>query len=403
MPTTRPLKILLVEDNEFDLELILRELKTSGLVHQARAVDTLEQFDFEFKEFQPDIILCDFSMPGFDAFAVLSRVTASGLDIPVIIITGTLSDETAVECLKRGAADYLLKDKIIRLRSSIERALELRDSKTERQRILSRLSENEEQLRTITNVLPALLLYITPTLQIQFTNRTSELWLDSEQSAFIGNSVAKMLGDEFARRFVDEMPLLMQGVPVSFETFLPTVSGSKFVNTTITPDPGKSRGIKGFVCLITDISERKRYEQELLAARSAADSANKSKSLFLANMSHEMRTPLSAMMGFAELLLSKNESASDRTLWAEKIHKNCERLKNMIDEILDLSKIEAGKTQIEKSIFPVADVIAQVQSLLGPIAKEKGIQLVFSVKGKIPERICSDQTKLRHVLTNIIG
>jgi signal transduction histidine kinase/CheY-like chemotaxis protein len=404
MTPSQPLKVLLVEDNEFDLELIVRQLKTSGLVHQRQAVDTLDAFDREFENFRPDIVLCDFSLPGFDAFAILDRVAKSAREVPVIIVTGTLSDEIAVECLKRGAADYLLKGKIVRLRSAIERTLELRTSKAERQDILNRLSESEGQLRTITNILPALLLYVSPELKLSFSNKTIESWLKIDRPNLVGLSISEVLGTEIHDRIAAERPRLLSGTPLTFETFLKSGGTEpKFVAVTVNPDFGRDGVVRGFVCLVTDLSERKAYEQELEAAKAAADTANHAKSLFLANMSHEMRTPLSAMMGFSELLLSKSESAVDRTSWLEKIHKNCTRLKNMIDEILDLSKIEAGKVQVEKTAFPIADLLAQAQSLLAPLAKEKNLELRFKVEGQIPEILNTDQTKLRHIFTNIIG
>ncbi|MES2854419.1 MAG: response regulator, partial [Bdellovibrionota bacterium] len=322
----------------------------------------------------------------------------------VIIVTGTLSDETAVECLKHGAADYLLKGKIIRLRSAIERALELKTSKIERQHILLRLSESEEQLRTITNVLPALLLYASPDLHLEFANKTVETWLNLDRSEIYGRSIAEIFGQEISSKITAELPRMKSGLPVSFEMYLKgTPIEPKFVAVTVNPEFGRDRAIRGFVFLITDLTERRRYEQELEAAKAAADAANQAKSLFLANMSHEMRTPLSAMMGFSELLLAHSESPKDRTTWLEKINKNCQRLKNMIDEILDLSKIEAGKVQVERATFATADIVAQVQSMLAPLAKDKNISLAFKVVGKVPLRLNTDQTKLRHILTNIVG
>jgi signal transduction histidine kinase len=286
MSTDAELKILLVEDNEFDLDLTLAELKRSGLKFQARSVDQLPLFEKELRSFKPEIVISDFSLPGFNAFEVLATVQNWDKEVPVIVVTGALDDETAVECLKRGAADYLLKGKIIRLRSSIERALELRNSKLETLRYQRDLMESIDKLKS---------------------------------------------------------------------------------------------------------------------AKNAADIANKAKSLFLANMSHEMRTPLSAMTGFSELLLAGEGTDEERRVWTEKIHKNCERLRGMIDEILDLSKVEAGKVQLDKHTFKINEMMAQVQSLLNPQAIDKNLKIDYSVDGKIPAQIYSDPIKLRHVLTNIIG
>lgn len=398
-----PLKILLVEDNEADRDLLLRQLKTSGLNSVQECVDSLGDFEKKYHDFKPDLILCDFALPGFDAFSVLAKLSEYDSDVPLIVVTGTLSDETAVECLKKGAVDYLLKDKIVRLPSAIESALNLRNSRRQNFWMQRRLSDNEKQLRTVTDMLHALLIYIDSDMHITFCNRVCKSWLHRNPETAIGCLLVEVLGDSIQQAIQERMSQLHRGRSVEFESELAEGEATpKIVNVNLNPEIENGK-LKGVVCLFTDISERKSYERELQIAKKAADAANQAKSLFLANVSHEMRTPLSAMMGFAEMLLNPSRSFEEAELWTEKIRTNCRHLKDMIDEILDLSKIEAGKVQIDKTLFPLADVIADVQSILLPLAKEKKINLIFKIDGSIPERVHTDQTKLRHILTNIIG
>lgn len=401
---TSALRILIVEDNELDRELVIRELKKSGDGYSISSAEDRESFHQELSTFQPDLVLCDFSLPGFNALEALDYIGMNSPQTPVIIVTGTLTDETAVECLKRGAMDYVLKDKILRLIPAIRRAMELKNSKRDRLEFEERLRHSETQLRTITDVLPALLGYVTTNLTLTFSNKTYEKWFAKEREQLNESCLTEMFGPPIANRMRESVSNLARGEEVSFEATLTTSSPPRFVSVSLTPDLNSKRNeMHGFVVLITDLTERKTYEEELEAARAASEAANAAKSQFLANMSHEMRTPLSAMLGFAELILAPGQPADEKPRWAEKIVKNCQRLRVMIDEILDLSKVEAGKMQIEKTEFNVTDLVAQLQSMLSALATDKKIGLKFEVDGWVPTRIFTDQVKLRHILINIIG
>lgn len=119
----RTLRVLLVEDNAADAELLVRELRRNGFDPQWKRVETEAAFLAELDEL-PDIILSDYSMPAFSGLRAAELLLASGLNIPFILISGTVGEEVAVEAMKHGATDYLLKDRIARLGAAVERALE---------------------------------------------------------------------------------------------------------------------------------------------------------------------------------------------------------------------------------------------------------------------------------------
>lgn len=136
MPTN--FTLLLVEDNPHDAELVLETLRGAGLDPHCRQVDTREDYLRELNS-SPDIILSDFSLPQFDGKAALELLKASGLDIPFIIVSGCIGEEMAVECMKAGAADYLLKDRLGRLPHAVSQALE-------RKRLLEEKRQAEQRL-----------------------------------------------------------------------------------------------------------------------------------------------------------------------------------------------------------------------------------------------------------------
>src|SRR5258706_5617553 len=119
-----PIRILLAEDVSVEAELDLRELKRAGLRVTHRVVDTEEDFRRELAEFQPDVILSDFSMPRFDGMSALLITRELYPDIPFIFVSGTIGEEYAIRALKNGATDYVLKTNLVRLPAAVERALQ---------------------------------------------------------------------------------------------------------------------------------------------------------------------------------------------------------------------------------------------------------------------------------------
>jgi signal transduction histidine kinase/DNA-binding response OmpR family regulator len=149
--------------------------------------------------------------------------------------------------------------------------------------------------------------------------------------------------------------------------------------------------------------QRGQVEEQLKLTRDAAETANRFKSLFFANISHEIRTPLTAINGFAELLMSPERTEAERLADARIIRRNGEHLLSLINDILDLSKIEAGKMSVEEILCNPAGIVGEVVSLLRHRAAEKDLTLDVAFEGQIPKMIRTDPTRLRQVLINLIS
>lgn len=149
--------------------------------------------------------------------------------------------------------------------------------------------------------------------------------------------------------------------------------------------------------------ERAQLYKSLAEMKNAADAANQAKTNFLANVSHEIRTPIGAIIGFSELLLTSNQSQQDRLAWGAKIRNNSNHLLRLIDDILDLSKVEAGKLSIEINRVDLKKLLSDVYSAAKERASEKTIKLEFNLAQPMPRYIFSDETRLAQILINIVG
>lgn len=293
---------------------------------------------------------------------------------------------------------------ITEFRKAAERTRSLNEELEKRvqERTLA-LQEREAQLRIITNAMPVMVAQVDKHERFLFANNFFCDWFHRSQDEIMRETFEDILGSE---RYPDNKPYIdraLAGETVTYERNSHSGDRQAILNITFVPEFDSQNLVEGFIVVAADVSSYKKIEAELKMAKEEAEVANETKSAFLANMSHEIRTPLGAVIGFSELMADENMSTSERANTIEVIKRNGRLLSTIINDILDLSKVEAGKMEIERVPVKLMETVNDIAVLLNLEASGKGIQLNVSSEGKIPGTVATDPTRLRQILFNIVG
>jgi two-component system sensor histidine kinase/response regulator len=288
---------------------------------------------------------------------------------------------------------------------------------TEHKQLEEGLRASERQLAQIIDMLPDATFIINNEGIVTAWNRAAELMLGVEAADIIGKGNYAYAVPFYGERrpilidlvFLPENELLQDayshvrktGDTIFAETYVVLNGGrSTWVAASATLLRDANGNAIGAIETIRDLTERKRIEDDLAAAREAAERASRAKADFLANMSHEIRTPMNAIIGMSHLALQTELSPKQHN-YIKKTHRAAENLLGIINEILDFSKIEAGKLSMEEADFLLEDVLDHLANLLGIRTEEKGLELLFKIAPDIPTALIGDPLRLGQILINL--
>ncbi|HEX8236860.1 MAG TPA: ATP-binding protein [Abditibacteriaceae bacterium] len=437
-----PVNILLVDDrpeNLLALEAILEPLG-QNLVRAHSGQEALKHLlreDFA-------VILLDVQMPGIDGFetAALIKERDRTRHIPIIFVTAISKDERYIfQGYSAGAVDYIskpfnpdiLKSKVsvfvelfkkneqvkrqaglLRLSEQREKERELEELERElERRHMAEIAESERRLArfkaTLDATLDCVFIFDDQTLKFSYVNQGAvkqfgysceefldmtplDLEPDFEEQTF-RQMVAPLIAGEQASLTFQQAARRKDNSDLPVEVFLQYVS----------PQGNDSR----FVAIMRDITERKRMEDSLILAKEQAERANLAKSEFISSISHELRTPLNAIIGFSKLLLNPRVGPlnEDQDLYVRDIVQSAEHLLQLINEILDLSKIEAGKLDLEVSAFSLIEVLDHSLTIVREKAKQKNLTITTNYSAKVQDLppITADQRKVKQIMYNLLS
>ena len=262
--------------------------------------------------------------------------------------------------------------------------------------------QHERQLQLITDALPVLISYVDTQQRYVFNNLAYERWFGQPRDSLRGRQVREVIGEVAFQTAAPNIVRALAGEAVGYDGELALRDGQRMIRAEYVPDLNEQGEARGYVSLKYDVTEERRLSRSLAEAKIAAEQANLAKSDFLANMSHEIRTPLTSILGYGELLQT-HTTDPDNLACIDAIRRNGKYLIEIINDILDLSKIEAGMLHTELVRVAPGGVLRDVVDSLRVRAAEKGLTLDVSHEGPLPATIESDPTRLRQILLNLLS
>lgn len=401
---TNRIKILFVEDIQEDAEMAQWEIRKE-MEFDYLLVDTEEKFREALSSFSPEIIISDYSMPGFDGMTALNIAREKVPDTPFVVLTGSMNEETAVACMKAGATDYVIKEQITRLPFAVREALEKFKEKMERKKLMQKLKDSEMHYRTsFEESRDAILILTEEGKIIDFNSRMVEL-SDYKHKEFISLKVSDLLPGFCAESvFQGNSNSGKNEASPYFETYVKT-RRRKVIPVEISFSLLHNYSDKSTVIQanIRDITERKKAENELLIALERAKEADRLKTAFLANMSHEIRTPMNGIMGFISLICRPGVDEQKRKDYANVIHKSSKRLLGTINDMIDIAKIEAGQVKVVFNRAGLNSLLYDIRDFFSAEAGEKGLSLkLYTELSDEDSFLATDSEKLYAILANLV-
>lgn len=335
------------------------------------------------------VVIADYIMPNMKGDELLQRIQRISQDTLKIMLTGQATLEGVTRAVN--AADlYHFIAKPWNNQQLVEVVRQaIADYDRERQQ--------EDRIRALLDAVPDLILLIgADGLILDCHGPTEGLFVPPPQA--IGKRLPEVLPEAVAELTSAKMQeSLATGGVVVYEYRLPTDGKPRDYEARLTVC-----GVDAFMAVVRDISRRKQAEETLTRAKDAADAANQAKSQFLAAMSHEIRSPMTAILGFSELLETSDLAPHEQHQFLDLIRSNGEALLALINDILDLSRIEAGRLELVKTTCSLSQLTKDVLAVAGMRAAAKGLNLEFISQHPLPEQIQTDPARVRQILVNLL-
>ncbi len=446
----KPIQLLIIEDNEGDAILEVNAIEDGGYDVFYERVDNPDSLREALNSRAWDCIISDYALPLFTGIDALDICKESGTDIPFILVSGAIGEETAVAAMKAGAHDYIMKSNMKLLVPAIDH--ELGDAENRRQKKVAEEAIRFERLllRTLIDNLPDLIYVkdmdcrriIANETDVKFAGYTSE-------SEIIGKTDLEIFNDEYGKRsHASDLAVLQSGIPqINSEEEMTDAAGNiRWYTTSKIPMRNVNGNITGLVAIAHDITYRKNMElsliesqqnlknqnheyealnkeylalneeiteslerikrmnDDLVVSKTRAEESERLKSAFLANMSHEIRTPLNAILGFSSFLKNPELTQERTEEFVDIIDSSGKQLLNIINDILEISQIEAGQLRIQTEPANISKLLNELFIQFRKEAIAKNLEFILNINNSSEDIVTdTDAGRIRQILSNLIS
>ena len=383
------LKTLYSEDSKTDAELVLRALKKEGYDHDCVVTSDLDEIERLLKEKSFDVVLSDYNMQKFNAMDVLKKRNALAPGTPFIVVTGTLSDEVAVELLKQGATDYIIKDRISRLCPAIDRALKDRAEKKLLEAAQAEVIENEARYRELFESSSDLIFLVSLTGFIPAANPAFCALLGKRPGSFVAEN---LVPEDRRQAFREALGAAASGIsPGRMETVFLSVADKRFeVEGSFYPRT-KGGKVLYLQAIFHDLTE-----QRLLEAQFRQSQKMEAVGRLAGGIAHDFNNILGAIEGYATLTLNSLKEEDPIKPDIEEIRKAVARAAALTRQLLVFSR----KNALQKKICSAGAIIENLQSMVKRIIGEN-IKLELELEPALP-MLKADASQIEQLLVNLL-
>jgi PAS domain S-box-containing protein len=402
---SKNLKVIFIEDNENDLMLMLRELQVAGYEITHTQVQTAELLKKTLESDSWNLVICDYILPHFNGNVALEIYNSMNLEIPFIIVSGLIGEDRAVNMIKAGAHDYVLKSNLARFIPAVERALQEYELKHQHHLEEIRRKMAEIQIRKLSRAVeqsPVIIIMTDPNGDIEYVNpKFSEITGYTAEEVIGQNPRILKTGETPKEVYAELWKTITAGNEWHGEFHNRKKNGELYwESTSISPIKDDNGETVSFLAVKEDITERKSIQQDLIAAKEKAEESSRLKESLLSNMSHELRTPMNAIIGFADFLTQEPLTDSQQDM-VQSIIVSAQRLITTITSILDLSILESESVKPKLQTIELGELLPSIIKTHKNHAEKSNLKLRFD---SIPEgyQVNVDERIFSRILDNLL-
>lgn len=388
----KSLKVLVVEDSEDDVQLLLRELKRGGYLVQYQRVELAEDMSRLLKEHVWDLVISDYSMPRFNALKALETLKASGLDLPFIIISGTIGEDVAVSAMKAGAHDYLLKGNLTRLTPVIQRELREAQEREGRQRADEALRQTEERYRDLVENARDIIYEHDLDGNYTASNKAGEQITGYSREETLKLNVAQTVAPEYLEKAKEMIRRKLAGESVTaYELELIAKNGTHIsveVNTRLVFHNGVAIGVQG---IARDVTERKLLEEQLRQSQKLEAIGQ-----LAGGVAHDFNNLLTVIGGYTDLSLSRLPAGDPLCRNLIEVNKASDRAASLTRQLLAFSR----KQVLQPRVFGLNTIVADLEKMLRRMIGEH-IEFRTNLRPRIGN-VKADPGQIEQVIMNLV-